>query len=179
VETSKNSSERDVLLMQRLCAGDEAAFDELVERHQKNVLNLAYRYTGDRTLAEDMAQEIFLKVYRARDRWTPAARFSTWLYRIAVNHCLNELRARRARPAVAMPASESAEEPLSETPGDSVRRQEIRLNKWRYDAFIFRAGPVESLIAAGDGTLFKVQMITTVAREVRRVTYRVAIIRLR
>jgi len=88
----------DVDLMLLLKAGDEDAFGELVERHRESVLNLTYRYLGNRADAEDLAQEVFLKVYRARKRYEPTARFTTWLFRIAVNACLNEVRNRRHRP---------------------------------------------------------------------------------
>ena len=114
----------DVALMLRFQAGDEAAFDELVRRHQKAMLNLAWRYVGDRNLAEDLAQEIFIKVHRARRSYKPAARFSTWLYRIAVNRCLNELR---SRPKTApMPVEDAVEEKTAVRPDDDLRRGEIR-----------------------------------------------------
>ena len=89
----------DVALMLRLKGGDETALEEIVRRHQKNVLNLVFRYLGDATLAEDVAQEVFLKVYRARENYEPKAKFSTWLYRVTVNHCLNEIRSRKSQPA--------------------------------------------------------------------------------
>jgi len=88
----------DVELMLALKAGDEGAFPVLVQRHMTAVLNLAYRYVGNRADADDLAQEIFLKVHRARTRWRPEAKFTTWLYRIAANACLNELRNRKHRP---------------------------------------------------------------------------------
>jgi RNA polymerase sigma-70 factor (ECF subfamily) len=84
----------DVALMLRFQKGDAAAFDDLVRRHQKTVLNIAWRYCADRSVAEDLAQEVFVKVWRARASYQPSARFSTWLYRIAVNRCLNEIRSR-------------------------------------------------------------------------------------
>lgn len=89
----------DVELMLRLQGGDEAAFEDLVRRHQRNVLNLVYRYLGNAGDAEDVAQEVFFKVYRARHQYEPKAKFSTWLYRVTVNHCLNEIRSRKSQPA--------------------------------------------------------------------------------
>jgi RNA polymerase sigma-70 factor (ECF subfamily) len=90
----------DAALMQAFQRGDESAFEQLVERHRARVLRLAYRYLGNEAAAEDLAQEAFLRVYRARHRWQPKAKFSTWLYRVTANACLNELRARRVRKAV-------------------------------------------------------------------------------
>src|SRR5258705_13427095 len=106
--------------MLRFQRGDEKAFDELVLKHQKTVLNIAWRYVGDRALAEDLAQEIFIKVHRARSSYKPAARFSTWLYRIAVNRCLNELRSRPK--TVSMPIGDGVEERTAVRPDDDLRR---------------------------------------------------------
>lgn len=74
--------------------GDEAAFDRLVTRHQGRVLRLAWRVLGDRDGALDAAQETFVKAWKALPRFQGAARFSTWLTRIAINQCRNELRKR-------------------------------------------------------------------------------------
>jgi RNA polymerase sigma-70 factor (ECF subfamily) len=86
----------DTKLMLRLQRGDLTGFEELIERHRDSVLNLAYRFMGDRAEAEDALQEVFMRVFRARQRYEPTARFSTWLYRIATNYCLNAVKARRA-----------------------------------------------------------------------------------
>ena len=87
----------DVELMLAAGAGDEGAFGELVSRHRDAIVNLTYRYLGNRADAEDLAQDVFLKVYRARKRYRPEAKFTTWLYRVAVNACLNEVRHRKRR----------------------------------------------------------------------------------
>jgi len=86
----------DTTLMLRLQQGDLSGFEELIDRHRDSVLNLAYRFIGDRVEAEDALQEVFMRVFRARDRYEPTARFSTWLYRIATNYCLNAVKAKRA-----------------------------------------------------------------------------------
>ena len=78
--------------MSRTAEGDEFAFEIFVRRHQTSVLNLIYRYVGDRTKARDLAQEVFLRVWRATNRYEPKAKFTTWIYRIAANLCLNELK---------------------------------------------------------------------------------------
>ena len=114
----------DVALMLRFQGGDAAAFDELVARHQKAVLNIAWRYCGDRTIAEDLAQEIFVKVWRAKSSYQPSARFSTWLYRIAVNRCLNEIRSRPKKAP--LPVEETLEEPAGARPDDDLDRAEVR-----------------------------------------------------
>jgi len=90
----------DAELMLEVKGGDDEAFTTLVGRYQSRVLGLAYRYIGDRGSAEDLAQEAFLRVYKARERYEPRAKFSTWLYRIVVNLCLNEIRWRKGRPTM-------------------------------------------------------------------------------
>ncbi len=83
--------------MAKIARGDQEAFRALVERYQPSLLNLAYRFCGDRHRSEDLVQEIFLKVYLHAGRWRPEADLSAWLHRVAVNHCLNDRRARRGR----------------------------------------------------------------------------------
>jgi RNA polymerase sigma-70 factor (ECF subfamily) len=84
-------------LMARVAKGDEDAFEILVSRHQTSVLNLAYRFVGDRTQAKDLAQEVFIRVWQAAKTYKPEAKFKTWLYRIATNLCLNELKSARRK----------------------------------------------------------------------------------
>ena len=71
-------------------AGDEAAFDELVNTYSGQVFGLMTRFLGPVPIREDLVQEVFLRVIRARERYQPTARFSTWLYRIVFNLCVNQ-----------------------------------------------------------------------------------------
>lgn len=82
----------DVQRMLRLRAGDCAAFDELLQLHRRPVVRIIYRMTQNAAVAEELAQEVFLRVYRARERYEPAASFKTWIYRIAVNRTRNWIR---------------------------------------------------------------------------------------
>ena len=83
-------------------AGEREAFDRLVEKYQRDVYRLCYRYVNNHQDANDMAQEVFLKAYRALERFRGDSSFSTWLYRIAVNTCLN-FRASRKPEAGELP----------------------------------------------------------------------------
>ena len=76
-------------------AGDEGAFDRIVEAYSAQVFALLTRFLGQRPGREDLVQDVFLRVVRARDRYEPTARFSTWLYRIAYRHCLKVAESRR------------------------------------------------------------------------------------
>jgi RNA polymerase sigma-70 factor (ECF subfamily) len=84
-------------LMVMVAKGDERAFETLVRRHQTSVLNLIYRFIGDRTQAKDLAQEVFIRVWQAAKTYRPEAKFTTWLYRITANLCFNELKSARRK----------------------------------------------------------------------------------
>ena len=87
-----DTKDLDVELMLRTKAGDDAAFSELFERYSRRLVSFAYRIVRDRWRAEELVQDAFLQIYRARDRYTPCARFSTYIYRVVTNNCLNEVR---------------------------------------------------------------------------------------
>ncbi len=87
----------DVQLVEKFQQGDTSTFTDLIKLYQDKVMATCVRMLGNREDAEDAAQEIFIKVYDALPRFDPRAKFSTWLYRIAMNHCLNVLRGRKVR----------------------------------------------------------------------------------
>jgi RNA polymerase sigma-70 factor (ECF subfamily) len=89
----------DAALMLRVKRGDRAAFAELVEKFKQPLFNFIYRTLRDETESEDVAQNVFLQVYKSRDRYERTAKFSTWLFTIARNLCLNEIRRRTRHPA--------------------------------------------------------------------------------
>jgi RNA polymerase sigma-70 factor (ECF subfamily) len=105
----------DVELMLRVREGDREAFRHLIERHQRSVVKFCYRSIGDAWEAEDVAQKVFLQVYRSAGRYAPTAKFSTWLFTIVRNTTRNELRRRQRH------AAESLDE-LSEKSEDSGGR---------------------------------------------------------
>lgn len=85
----------DLELMLRVRSGDADSFELLLNRYRGPLIRYFCRMVRDQALAEDLAQEVFLRVYQARERYQPEARFTTWLYRIATNLALNALRDRR------------------------------------------------------------------------------------
>ncbi|MCL6482048.1 MAG: sigma-70 family RNA polymerase sigma factor [Firmicutes bacterium] len=89
----------DVQLMLDVKAGDAASFELLLQRYRTPLVNFLHRMVRDAALAEDLAQEVFLRVYRARRRYEPGAKFTTWLFRIATNLALNAIRDGRYRTA--------------------------------------------------------------------------------
>src|SRR5439155_3317828 len=83
---------RERLLIRRLQQRDEKAFEEVVRLYQHKVYNLVYRMLGNREEAEDVAQEVFVTVFKSIDSFRGESKFSTWLYRIAANHCKNRMK---------------------------------------------------------------------------------------
>jgi RNA polymerase sigma-70 factor (ECF subfamily) len=96
-ESTQNIFENDpdVQLMLSFQQGDKASFESLMRKYYPRLLNFIYRFLGDQALAEDIAQETFIKVYQNAGRYKPQSKFSTWLYTIAKNLSLNELRKRK------------------------------------------------------------------------------------
>jgi RNA polymerase sigma-70 factor (ECF subfamily) len=115
-------SDPDAVLMLRVKRGDRAAFAQLVEKYKQPVMNLVHRSLRDETEAEDLAQNVFLQVYKSRSRYVRTAKFSTWLFTIARNLCLNEIRRRSRHPA------ESLEETHAENEDQPSRQFEDKKN---------------------------------------------------
>src|SRR6478736_1369916 len=107
----------DIRLMLRVRDDDEAAFGELVERFQHRLVAVMHHLVGSMHEAEDLAQEVFLRVYRVRKKYRPKAKFSTWLFTIANNLALNALRDRQRRPVVPLEVRESG--PLGPRPAEN------------------------------------------------------------
>jgi DNA-directed RNA polymerase specialized sigma24 family protein len=100
--------------------GEREAFDRLVVRYQRDVYHLCYRYVNDHEDANDLAQEVFLKAWRAISRFRGESSFSTWLYRIAVNACLN-FRAQRRPTTQELPETPPTRCRASRAEGDDGR----------------------------------------------------------
>lgn len=134
-----NSTDPDAELMFRVKRGDLAAFEALVDKYKQPVTNLMARTLGDPTEAEDLAQNVFVQVFRAASRYQPSAKFSTWLFTIARNLCWNELRRRSRHPTVPLEQHPEDHEELGEKqyedpritlPPDLLLRRELE-NKVR------------------------------------------------
>jgi RNA polymerase sigma-70 factor, ECF subfamily len=110
----------DAELMRQLAQGDMRALGVLVKRHQDVARRVAYRFTGRWDVADDMAQDAFLRLYRGAAGYKPTAAFSTWLYRIVVNLCLDHAR----RPRLAVLPDEPSCAPAGAAPDETLCRQE-------------------------------------------------------
>ena len=123
----------DAALMLRVKQGDGVAFAELVDKYKQPVMNFAWRMLRDPVEAEDLAQNVFLQVHKSAHRYKVSARFSTWLFTIARNLCLNEIRRRSRHPADSMEAAgPEGDEPARQyedsktfLPGDTLLHREL------------------------------------------------------
>jgi RNA polymerase sigma-70 factor (ECF subfamily) len=109
-------------LIIRAAGGDPTAFQALVERHRSMVYRVAYQFAGNHFDAEDIAQEVFIKVYRSLDKFRQDAQLTSWLYRIAMNACIDH--SRRKSPAASTPMGEEAEQRLLNTPEEAPGPEE-------------------------------------------------------
>jgi RNA polymerase sigma-70 factor (ECF subfamily) len=104
---------KDVELMQLVGTGDAAAFEELVERHQRLVVGTVARMLGSNSEVEDIAQQVFVRVWRSAKRYVPRAKFTTWLLKITRNLVFNELRRRSRHAQMSLQVeSEDEERPI-------------------------------------------------------------------
>ncbi len=117
-----NDKSNDTELMTRLAAGDMAALGEIARRHQNKVLSLSYRVLRDWHRAEDVAQETFLRVYRAAKHYKPKAKLTTWLYRIVINLCFDEQR-KQAKAATSL--KDAGPAVLAESECNAAERKEV------------------------------------------------------
>jgi RNA polymerase sigma-70 factor (ECF subfamily) len=125
----------DTALVNAYLDGETRSFDVLVERYQTRLLNFVYRIVGDRERAEDLVQEVYVRVYRHLARFDRSKKFSTWIYTIASNLAKNELRNRSRNPLVLFTSMtkgwEDEERPLefedpSSRPDDLFRKRHVR-----------------------------------------------------
>src|ERR1700734_1894520 len=123
----------DVQLMLDVKAGDDESFALLLHRYRSPLVNFLYRMVRNREQAEDLAQEVFIRVYRAREEYTPSAKFTTWLFRIATNLALNSVRDTRYQklevPIDAPPDSEDSAS--KELPAREMRIDEFMVERDR------------------------------------------------
>jgi RNA polymerase sigma-70 factor (ECF subfamily) len=96
------SNERDVELMGKVGAGDIRAFEELVERHQRAVIGTVAKMLGNASDAEDIAQQVFVRIWKSAVRYEAQAKFTTWLFTITRNLVFNEVRRRQRKPTVSV-----------------------------------------------------------------------------
>lgn len=136
-ETDTSAEPAGAVLMLAVKRGDADAFRRLVERYQATVFDAVCRQIGNRSIAEELTQEVFLRIWRARGRYEPRAKFETWLYRIVMNLCANASLYGRRRRALSLdrtgpgrdeetPGRERVADPAGRTPLEDLEREELR-----------------------------------------------------
>jgi RNA polymerase sigma-70 factor, ECF subfamily len=120
------TEDSDTRLMLRFKEGDREAFELLFSRHTRAMINFAYRFVRNREVAEELAQEIFMRIYEGAGGYQAQARFTTWLYRIATHVCLNEIRKPRYR-ATHAPLEEAIPIGRDAQTGERLEREAVSL----------------------------------------------------
>jgi len=131
---SNQEPDGDAAMMQRAAAGDEAAFNCLAEKYHRPIIHFLFRMVRNQAIAEELAQEVFLRVYRSRQSYRAEARFTTWLYRIAVNLAVNHARDTRRERSVQTVYLDASDEETGATPDvadDKPLAEERLLNQER------------------------------------------------
>jgi RNA polymerase sigma-70 factor, ECF subfamily len=122
----------DVQLMLEAKAGNDASFEHLLQRYRTPLVNFLYRMVRDSATAEDLAQEVFLRVYRARHGYEASAKFTTWLFRIATNLALNRIRDTRYRQMeISLDVRAEDDQPMMELPARELRVDQILIERDR------------------------------------------------
>jgi len=127
----------DAEVMLRVKAGDEAAFGYLLQKYRRPMLNFMYRMARNPAVAEELAQEVFLRIYRSREKYEASAKFTTWLYRIATNLAVNHARdTRHERPENTVSLDEPDENTgvAMDVPDGSLSAEEMLVRRERLSA---------------------------------------------
>jgi RNA polymerase sigma-70 factor (ECF subfamily) len=124
------SNDRDVELMGMVSAGDMRAFEELVERHQRAVIGTVAKMLGNASEAEDIAQQVFVRIWKSAGRYEAQAKFTTWLFTITRNLVFNEVRRRQRKPTVSVDEREetthrTVEDLQAISPDDEMLQSEL------------------------------------------------------
>ncbi len=124
-QADRTTAEQNKKLAKRIVDGDSAAFSQLLDQYEERLYRLSYRFTNNSTDAEDLTQEIFLSIYRSLPKFRGDSSLSTWIYRVAMNHCLEFLRRRKPE---SVPYNEELAEMAADVgnnPEEYARRREL------------------------------------------------------
>lgn len=131
-DEAPNAAAQDLVWMARIKQGDTEALRELIETHQHRVIGTVAKMLGDDSDAEDIAQQVFIRVWKSAARYEPTAKFTTWLFKITRNLVFNEIRRRKRHPTRSLDAAEDDDRPLqapdlrAKTPDDSLLNDEMQ-----------------------------------------------------
>ena len=109
-DSAPDVAAQDLRWMERIKTGDEEAFREFVEAHQYRIIGVIAKMLGDETDAQDIAQQVFVRVWKSAPRWQPTAKVTTWLFKITRNLVFNEVRRRKRHPVQSLDATLASDE---------------------------------------------------------------------
>lgn len=153
----------DAELVRRFKEGDRHAYTEIVRRYQHRVFTQCLRWMGDERIAEEVAQDVFLALFRALQNFRGDSQLSTWIYRVVVNHCKNRRLYRKRR-------AEDRHEPLEGTGGDDEPERQIAADQPDTDA-LTRKDEAEALLREGLEKLDEDQRAIIVMRDIDDMAY--------
>jgi len=121
----------DAKLILEFARGNNSAFEQILKKYKGLVINIAYRFIQNRAEAEDIAQEVFLRIYDSAKRYNPKAKFSTWIYKITTNICLNRFRSKKSLQTVSLdkPISATGNEIIPELPDPTYVHPSVNTEK--------------------------------------------------
>lgn len=160
------AADPDVRLMLRVRDDDQDAFEQLVERYQDRVIGLLTHMVVNPDDAEELAQEVFLRVFRSRKGYQPASKFSTWLFTIVNNLALNAIRDKKRRPATDLPAQDSS------GLGARPLEQLIAASSGAMPSRVFAKGEMASLVRAAVAQLSDEQRMAVMLNKFEDMNYR-------
>jgi len=126
-DSSLSASDQDLIWMERIKGGDTDALRQLIETHQLRVIGTVAKMLGDETDAEDIAQQVFIRVWKSAARYQPTAKFTTWLFKITRNLVFNEMRRRKRHPMTSLERETEAGENFIQTPDASATAPDVSL----------------------------------------------------
>lgn len=157
------NARREKKLLKALRARDEDAFCELVNQYQHKVFNIVYRILGDRQEAEDVAQEVFITVFKHIEQFRGDAKFSTWLYRIATNHARNRIKYLSRR-------SQKKHQDIQDTPEGNIQDTPLTTPPSRPDTQA-QANELEVIIKMGLSQLAEEHREIIILRDIENLSY--------
>ena len=117
--------DQDAALMLEFTKGDISAFEEIMRKYKSRIINIAYRFSQDYFLSEDIAHEVFIKMYNSANTYKPRAKLFTWIYRITVNSCLNALRPEKRIKTVSLEKAAEIVDTAQPDPADRLERDKM------------------------------------------------------
>ena len=160
-DSAPDSAAQDLRWMERIKTGDEVAFRELIEAHQRRIIGTIAKMISDESEAEDIAQQVFIRVWKSAPRWEPTAKVTTWLYKITRNLVFNETRRRKRHPVQSLDATLEADDRPQQFADTGVKAADTALLD----------GEMQAAIQAAIDELPEVQRMAVILRRYDDVPY--------